>query len=58
MTFVLIGKDLVLEGSTTRIEDKRVPGIYIYLSHVIFSVSAGWKVFRFPNWEAPFFNGV
>ena len=26
----LLGKDLVLEGSTTKIEDKQVPGIYIY----------------------------
>ena len=26
MTLVLIGKDLVLEGSTTKIEDKQVPG--------------------------------
>ncbi len=32
MTRVLIGKDLVLEGSTTKIEDKQVPGIYIYIS--------------------------
>ena len=31
MTLVLIGKDLVLEGSTTKIEDKQVPGIYIIL---------------------------
>ena len=30
MTLVLIGKDLVLKGSTTKIEDKQVPGIYIY----------------------------
>ena len=30
MTLVLTGKDLVLEGSTTKIEDKQVPGIYIY----------------------------
>ena len=30
MTLVLIAKDLVLEGSTTKIEDKQVPGIYIY----------------------------
>ena len=30
MTLVLIGKDLVLEASTTKIEDKQVPGIYIY----------------------------
>ena len=28
MTLVLFGKDLVLEGSPTKIEDKRVPGIY------------------------------
>ena len=28
MTLVLIGKDLVLEGSTPKIEDKQVPGIY------------------------------
>ena len=25
------GKDLVLKGSTTKIEDKQVPGIYIYM---------------------------
>ena len=31
MTLVLIGKDLVLEGSTTKIEDKQVAGIYIYI---------------------------
>ena len=31
MTLVLIGKDLVLKGSTTKIEDKQVPGIYIYI---------------------------
>ena len=28
MTLVLIGKDLVLKGSTTKIEDKQVPGMY------------------------------
>ena len=28
MTLVLIGKDFVLEGSTTQIEDKQVPGMY------------------------------
>ena len=28
MTIVLIGKDLVLEGSTPKIEDKQVPGMY------------------------------
>ena len=31
MTLVLIGKDLVLEASTTKIEDKQIPGIYIYI---------------------------
>ena len=30
MTLVLIGKDLVLEGSTTKIKDKQVPGIYCF----------------------------
>ncbi len=30
MTPVLTGKDLVLEGSTTKIEDKQVPGIYTW----------------------------
>jgi len=28
MTLVLIGKDLLLEGSTTKIEDKQVPDGY------------------------------
>ena len=37
MTLVLIGKDLVvLKGSTTKIEDKQVPGIYIYISIYIY----------------------
>ena len=31
MTPVLIGKDLVLEGSNPKIEDKQVPGIDIYI---------------------------
>ena len=31
---VLIGKDLVLEGSRLKIEDKQVPGIYIYIFFV------------------------
>ena len=30
MTIVLIGKDLVLEGSTPKIEDKQVPGMYFF----------------------------
>ena len=29
MTLVLLGKDIVLEASTTKIEDEQVPGIYI-----------------------------
>ena len=29
MALVLLGKDIVLEGSTTKIEDKQVPGVYI-----------------------------
>ena len=29
MTLVLLEKGLVLEGSTPKIEDKQVPGIYI-----------------------------
>ena len=29
MTLVLVGKDLVLEGSKLKIEDKRVPGWYV-----------------------------
>ena len=31
MTLVLFEKGLVLEGSSTKIEDKQVPGIYIYI---------------------------
>ena len=30
MTLVFFGKGLVLEGSILKIEDKQVPGIYIY----------------------------
>ena len=36
MTLVLIGTDLVLEASTTKIEDKQVPGIYIYLHFLVY----------------------
>ena len=35
MTLVLFGKGLLLKGSTTKIEDKQVPGIYIYLQNAI-----------------------
>ena len=31
MTPGLIGKDLVLEGWSPKIEDKQVPGMYIYI---------------------------
>ena len=31
MTLILNGKGLLLEGSTAKIEDKQVPGIYIYI---------------------------
>ena len=31
MTLVLNGKGLLLEGSNPKIEDKQVPGIYIYI---------------------------
>ena len=31
MTLVLIGKGLVLEGPWLKIEDKQVPGVYIYI---------------------------
>ena len=31
MTLILIEKGLVSEGSTLKIEDKQVPGIYIYI---------------------------
>ena len=31
MALVLLGKDIVLEGSTTKIEDKQVPGVYIFI---------------------------
>ena len=34
MTLVLIGKDLVLEGLTTKIEDKQVPGVDICVYNV------------------------
>ena len=35
---VLIGKDLVLGGSTTKIEDKQVPGVYIYTHNSIYNI--------------------
>ena len=31
MNLVLNGKGLLLEGSNPKIEDKQVPGIYIYM---------------------------
>ena len=40
---VLIGKDLVLEGSTTKIEDKQVPYIYNYMTICIFPNPRCWE---------------
>ena len=35
MTLVLFEKGLVLEGSTSKIEDKQVPGVYyIYIIYI------------------------
>ena len=31
MTLVLIGKDLVLEGSRLKLADKQVPGVHVYI---------------------------
>ena len=42
MTLVLIGKDLVLEGSTTKIEDKEVPGIYLIYLPTAFQSPRYW----------------
>ena len=36
MTLVLNGKGLLLEGSNPKIEDKQVPGIYIYIDMIAF----------------------
>ena len=36
MTLILIEKGLVSEGSTPKIEDKQVPGIYNYIYIYIF----------------------
>ena len=41
MTLVFIGKGLVLEGSTTKIEDKQVPGVYIH-------------IYIYPQWQFSF----
>ena len=37
MILVLNGKGLLLEGSNPSIEDKHVPGIYIYIIYVIYA---------------------
>ena len=43
IALVLIGKILVLEGSTTEIENKQVPGVYIYIVYIfILRCSQGW----------------
>ena len=41
MTLVLNGKGLLLEGSNPKIEDKQVPGVYIY----IYILGGGFKYF-------------
>ena len=38
MTLILNGKGLLLEGSTPKIEDKQVPGIYIYISYYTYNI--------------------
>ena len=40
MTLVLLEKGLVLEGSNPKIEDKQVPGIYIYIYTRFFRIYA------------------
>ena len=40
LTLVLTGKDLVLEGSTTKIKDKQVPDIYIYIIYISYPLKA------------------
>ena len=61
MTLVLIGKDLVLEGSSTKIEDKRVPGIqYLYLyilkALVFLKAATPWIVVCFLRFSVDFFS--
>ena len=47
MTLVSIGKDLALKGSTTKIEDKQVPGIDIV--GFLVPVIPSWPVDPFPG---------
>ena len=49
MTIVLIGKDLVLEGSRLKIEDKQVPGIYIYIYDYVCICEFATIIHRFPH---------
>ena len=42
MTLVLVGKDLVLEGLSLKIEDKKVPGICMYIYIVKKSGTYDW----------------
>jgi len=39
MTLVLLEKGLVLEGSTPKIEDKQVPGIYTWAADLLLEAS-------------------
>ena len=55
MALVLIGKDLFSEGSTTKIEDKEVPVIYIMM---FFLGGGAESITRYPNiqgfrWKGP-----
>ena len=51
MTLVLIGKDLVLEGSRLKIEDKQVPGRSIFFSE---NLKHGSQADAIPNQLRPF----
>ena len=51
MTFVLIEKGLLLEGSNRKIEDNQVPGVYILKNILLYSV------FDFP-WSVAFFSEI
>ena len=50
MTLVLLEKGLVLEGSTPKIEDKEVPGIYIYIQDSMIPSSNNLQ----PPYRCPF----
>ena len=51
MTLVLLEKGLVLEGSTSKIEDKQVPGIRIFITYLYTSIflCSMWAIFSPKN---------